>query len=253
MQVTVERMNKEETINDALSFQSDDNSIFWREPLFDPRWYPELDRAKGFDAPWPERKAYLTDALGKIYDDNIDALDTKVKACQQTWESNKDKITQMFSKVFEINAKDILNDIKVSVSLNIICPRDLETHWMSTFWRANDANFLETLIHESIHFAWFYVWQKHFHDNPQEYNTPHMKWLLSEMVVDTLLRNTELKTLFRNYKYSAYSYFYDMKVGDRCVLDILSEIYNTHTLTDFMELAYDFIQKNQEEIKAQIK
>ena len=63
-----------------------------------------------------------------------------------------------------------------------------------------------------IHFIWFYIWQQHFTDNTEEYENPHIKWILSEMVIDTIIKYTEIGNLYPEpYKHHlAYEYFYDM-------------------------------------------
>ena len=106
-----------------------------------------------------------------------------------------------------------------------------------------------------IHFVWFYVWEKHFKDKSDDYDAPNLKWVLSEMVVDTFVKNTAIGDLYpENYKKrSAYSYFYNMKINGESILAQLSNMYkNSQNVTDFMEQAYTFCQKNEKSIREQM-
>lgn len=54
MELVVDVMSCQDTINSILHFQTDDNSLYWRETLF--LVYPGLDKSKGLDADWRTRR-----------------------------------------------------------------------------------------------------------------------------------------------------------------------------------------------------
>ncbi len=59
--------------------------------------------------------------------------------------------------------------------------------------------FLGVTLHEIIHFVWFHVWNQEFRDSYEEYERPSLKWILSEMVVESIMtdpRPSELNPYF---------------------------------------------------------
>ena len=138
-------------------------------------------------------------------------------------------------------------------SLNTICPRYLSEARFTVFYGKRPEQFMNTALHEMIHFAWFHVWQNTFHDDRREYENPHLKWLLSETVVDTFARNSKVGELFseQGRKQSAYSCFDSMLVNDKPILETLSDLYKTHNLVGFMQSAYEYYQAHEMEIRDQ--
>ena len=109
-------------------------------------------------------------------------------------------------------------------------------------------------MHEITHFAWFYFWNKHFQDNPAEYDFPNIKWLLSEIVVETLIHNSAINDLIEQPKYIAYSYFYDMTIKDELIFDTMKKFYlNRKDIYDFMDKAFEWIKTNETELRDKIK
>lgn len=77
MNLFVKIMNKENTITSILRFQTDDISVYWREPLF--KAYPFLEK-KYLHSSWEDRKQYLTTELSKFYDKINQNLQNKKNA-----------------------------------------------------------------------------------------------------------------------------------------------------------------------------
>lgn len=173
---------------------------------------------------------------------------------QKIWDDKKENINNVYSKVFGIDCHDLFNNMIAEISLNPICPRDIRHQSYSVVWSGNGSDFLKTSLHEMIHFAWFYIWQYHFKDSRNDYESPHLKWILSEMVVDTLIKNTDIGYLYhRTDEYPAYEYFYEIKIGHKFLLDELSFFYiNARDIIQFMEQAYQYCQDNEQTIRKQI-
>ena len=163
MKLVVDVMSCEDTINSILHFQTDDSSLYWRETLF--QVYPSLDKSKGLDAVWDARKEYLCEQLRLLYLQVENDLTVKAKIFNQYWLEKKDEVTEVFSKVFQIDCENILDDMTAQISLNPICPRDIHCHFFTVFYRYGKEQFLMTAIHEMVHFVWFLIWHKHFKDS----------------------------------------------------------------------------------------
>lgn len=253
MDLSIKVMSKEDTVASILHFQSDNNSLYWRESLFDV--YPFLDKEKGLHSKWEVRSEYLADELSLYYDKIYKNLQNKLHSFCKIWAEKKESVNHIYSEVFGVDCHGVFNDMVAEISLNPICPRNLQNKSFSVFFAAEENNFLKTSLHEMIHFVWFYVWEKHFKDKSEDYEAPNLKWVLSEMVIDTFVTNTSIRDLYsENYKKrSAYSYFYDMKINGVSVLEQLSDMYkNSRSITDFMERAYIYCQKNEKGIREQM-
>ena len=244
---------KEITIQETLMFQTDDQSLFWKTQLFEV--YPFLNKEKGLYPSWHKRKEYLRKELSKIYDDEQKTFHSQLKVYLHQWETNKKALTEIFSNIFNIDCSCLFNQMTAQISLNPICPRYLNTQTFSVFYKFGPKQFLNMVIHEVTHFIWFYVWQQSFYDDKAEYDQPHLKWLLSEMVIDTLIKNTKLSTLYaqEDLDKPAYEYFYNIKIQNTALLDALKKIYlNSPNIQIFMKQAYQYLQINETPIRKQI-
>ncbi len=253
MKLDVDVMPCEDTINSILHFQTDDNSLYWRETLF--QVYPSLDKSKGFDADWCIRREYLREQLAVLYVQVENELKAKADMFNQFWLERKNEVEKVFSDVFQIDCTNILDDMTAQISLNPICPRDIYRHFFTIFYRYGKEQFLMTAIHEMIHFVWFYIWHKHFKDSVSHYDAPHIEWLLSEMVIDTFVHHSDIGIFFDSSRIEkpAYRYFYDMKVKGEPILAMLEEFYlNATSITDFMEKAIQYCRENEECIRKQV-
>lgn len=253
MDLSVSVMSKAATVESILKFQTDNTSIYWRKKLF--TIYQFLDGEKYLTTDEAIRKEYLTRQMGDYYDKVAAEIRSKTENFNKYWLTHKEKVVKAFADTFNIDYSYLFNDITAEVSLNPICPRNINKHSFSIFFQNDEQRFLDTAIHEMIHFSWFEIWQKHFHDNCQDYESPHLKWILSEMVIDTFIRYTKVGDLFSNFRRqsAAYKYFYAMTVKNKPILETLSDFYKTNPdITHFMELAYKYCQANEQEIRKQI-
>lgn len=253
MGISIQIMQKQKTIESILDFQTDSMPPFWREPLF--KCYPFLDKEKGFYPPFQIRKDYLTQALSHFYTQNYQAFLEKQKLFFEHLKHNQKQLLPVFNNIFNIDCKPIFDTTLIEISLNPICPRYLNEKRFTIFFKFGPEQFLNTVIHELIHFVWFFIWQKHFNDSSNEYESPHLKWILSEMVVDTLVKNTELNQFYkaRGNETPAYSYFYDMHIQNKPVLDTLSLFFKqSKEITLFMEKAFQYILTYENEIRKQM-
>lgn len=253
MDLTIKVMSEQASINSILMFQTDKASMYWRKPLF--KIYSFLDEKRGLQASWRNRKKYITAQFSDFYRKNKTELYVKTKMFNEYWLINKENVTKTFSETFNINCRPLFNNMTAEVSLNPICPRNISNHSFTVFYKSDENKFLETALHEIIHFVWFYIWHKHFNDSNKDYDGPHLKWVLSEMVVETFVSNTEIGKFFSQASRGnvAYKYFYTMKIHNTLILETLSQIYQeTQNIMQFMEQAYKYCLDNEQAIRAQM-
>ena len=108
-------------------------------------------------------------------------------------------------------------------------------------------------LHEIIHFVWFRAWQERFRDSQEEYERPSLKWILSEMAVDPIMRDPRLSQINPYFADGCvYDYFYKMTVADRPVLEVLDELMRTRSMDSFMDDAFALLSEHESEIRRQI-
>ena len=241
-------------IESILDFQQEDTPPFWWEPLY--HFYPELDKNHALCLPFGERRAYISAVMGSVYRREKPALEEKRAAYAARWEQCKPQIEAALSDAFGIDCSTILNDMVCRVSLNPIEPRFPREHLFDLFWKNSPQGAMGEAIHEIIHLVWFRVWQEVFGDAWEEYESPSLKWILSEMVVEPIMSDPRLASINPYYPREKggciYSYFFDMKAGEELVMDVLTEMYRQQNIRDFMKNSYAWCLEYEQQIRAHI-
>jgi hypothetical protein len=229
-----------------MEFQSESQSDWWREALF--ATYPQLDKTKAT----PE---YLRQNLKVVYDAQEGEWIDKLRKYAERWRFYKGQIEAAFSEAFEIDCANRFDNMVGNISLNPICPRYLDTRTFDIYYENSERGALGIALHEMVHFVWFDVWQNRFHDGMAEYESPHLKWVFSEMAVDPIMRRD--KRLYEINPYfadgCAYGYFYEMKIEGKPILETLYDMYLDTDIVGFMEQGYAYCAAHEGEIRAQMK
>ena len=246
---------KQKNIKDDLEFilfmQQDNKPDWWSKRLFEA--YPSLDYEHAKKLSESDRLDYIQNEMKKLAILCSDDIKNSIKMFQETWETVGKKLNRVYSSVFGFDCKEILNDMVGFVGLDPVCPRDIQQHTFDAFYRFSPEYAVSTALHEITHFVWFHFWQKHFNDDPVEYDSPRLKWVLSEIVVETIIRNSEINDLIEQPKYIAYSYFYNMTINDELIFDTMKKLYlERKDIYDFMEKAYNWIKNNEPELRKKI-
>ncbi|MCL2573871.1 MAG: hypothetical protein FWE34_04870 [Defluviitaleaceae bacterium] len=240
-------------VDSIMMFQKDDVSDYWRDSLF--RIYSHMDRAHFDSLDTKKREDYIYEVMKNIYEKELDIITHKLDRYERNWQAYKEQIEDAFSDAFGIDCRKLFNDMTCNISLNPIEPRFLATQTFDVFWLSSERDALGVTLHEIIHFVWFYVWQRHFGDDVSEYETPHLKWVFSEMVIDPIMRADSRISGLNPYFADGctYSYFYDMTIDGKPILETLLDMYKRLSITDFMEQGYDYCLRNEDAIRSQMK
>lgn len=255
MNLIVQNPGFDYMIEKILEFQTEEMSAFWAEPLY--HFFPQLDKDKASSLPLEDRKKYFEEVLRTVYQEQENVISEKIKLYERRWAECEPQITAALSDAFEVDCKGLLNDMRCNISLNPIEPRYLDTHAFDIFYLNSEKGFIGEAIHEIIHFVWFHVWHEVFHDAYEEYETPSLKWILSEMVVETIMKDPRLSEINPYFKREnggcIYPYFFDMKADGAYVLDEIDEMYHAQGISDFMKNSYAYCRKHEREIREHIK
>lgn len=241
----------EYSIDSILPFHDGTHSEFWTNSLF--YFYPKIDKNKFNTLTEAKRREYLRENLSEAI--NFKELDKKVIDYQNYWDANAVDIQKALEDAFEIPLSDKLNDMIANITLNPICPRFLEDTRFDIFHLNSEKGALGMALHEIIHFIWFFVWNTHFQDDKNEYESPHLKWIFSEMVVDPIMRHDKRLHSINPYFESGcvYDYFYSMKIGGNSILETMLSLYENNSINAFMEKGYKYCLDHEEEIRNQMK
>lgn len=238
-----------------LEFQTENESGFWSEPLY--HFYPQLDKAYAHALPFPERQKYIAQVMRSVYPQIEDTINGKVDLYGRYWAACKGQVTQALSDAFGVDCAELFNDIRCNVSMNPISPRFLKERRYDTFYWNSEKGAIGVGIHELIHFVWFYVWNRLFGDSYDEYERPSLQWILSEMVVESVMKDERLRSINPYFPREAggciYPYFFDMVVDGKPILDTLDAMYRSRNIEDFMQSSYAYCQKHETEIREHIK
>lgn len=238
-----------------MEFQRDGETAYWSDALY--FHFPQIDREHAQSLPFEARCEYVGDVLRSVYAELEPTLEEKVRAYSERWAKYRGQITDAFSEAFGIDCAQLFNDLRCRISLNPVSPRFLQERCFDVFYLNSERGAVGIALHEMIHFVWFHVWNTRFGDSYEEYERPSLKWILSEMVVESIMRDERLSAINpyfpRENGGCVYSYFLDMMVEGRPVLETIDEMYRACDMPEFMERSYAYCLEHEKEIRAHIE
>lgn len=80
------------------------------------------------------------------------------------WNACKEQITAALSDAFAVDCAGLFPDLRCNVRMNPVQPRSLTEKSFDIFYLNSEKGAIGTASHELIHFVWFYVWSRLFHD-----------------------------------------------------------------------------------------
>lgn len=252
MRVTYKNPGFKHSIDSIVLFL--DDTPYWYDSLF--FFFPQLRKEKLASFTQNQAKEYLSTELKSVWYDLNDEINRKVELYNNHFDKYHEQIEAAFSEAFEIDTRKIFNDVIGNICLNPISPRFLEERYFDVFYKNSEHGALGMSLHEMIHYIWFYVWNNHFGDSYSEYERPSLKWILSEMVVESIMNDERLASINpyypREHGGCVYSYFQDMMIQEKPILDTLNQMYRENHMTDYMEIAYEYCVKNEAAIRQHI-
>lgn len=241
------------SVNGILQFIGPEQSSFWSAPFF--HFYPDINQGEFQKIDVPERRQFLLDYFSEMGERNPGQLERKQEDYSAYWSTQEYHIVTAFQDTFEENLADRFNDMVCRITYNPICPRYLSNRSFDIFYQSSPQGAVGLALHEITHFLWFDLWQQLFRDNPEEYETPHLKWILSEMVVHPILGDERLASINPYYqnRMDVYPYFFTMEIEGKCILDTLDEMYHSLDIRRFMEESYYYCRKHEAQIRKHIQ
>lgn len=254
MHITYRNPGYEHAIESIMLFQTDEQTTFWSDPIL--HFYPQIDKNELTKRDAVGKRKYLDEVFREIYTGTKAELDSKTICYNEHFANHKCQIEDALSDAFELDARLFYNDLTGNITLNPICPRFLKERCFDIFYKNSERGALGLSLHEVIHFFWFHVWNNHFGDSYDEYETPSLKWILSEMVVETIMSDRRLSSINPYFPKEnggcIYPYFQDMMIDGVPILNKLSTFYHDNVITDFMEVSYAYCTEHENAIRQHI-
>ncbi len=255
MNITYIAPTVEAMLETVMDFQGEGATDFWAEPLY--RFYPQLDREYARSLPVLQRKEYFDGQLRSIFTELQPQLTQKAADYAAHWAVCRPQVEAALSDAFGLDCADSFNDLTCRVSLAPYEPRFLRERTFDTFYLNSPRGAVGSALHEIIHFVWFSVWHKLFQDDYGEYETPALKWILSEMVVEPIMRDPRLSSINpffpREQGGCVYPYFYTLEIEGRPMLDRLYDMLKSRDIHGFMWDSYDLCRQHETTIREHIR
>lgn len=254
MKLTFKTPGAAYSIESMAQFLAEPGQANWAEMFF--VFYPQLDRKKLLSGTKAQRQRHLTEVVTAEYASQESEMMQKQAFYQAHWNAHEAEIQTAFSEIFSLDLTGQFDDMTANITLNPICPRYLSAHSFDVFSKNSPSGALGMALHEITHFLWFDVWAEVFGEkSPEEYETPHLPWIFSEMAVDPILKGD--KRLYALDPYSqhdgnAYECFYTMQIAGVPILQTLGEWYQNMPIREFMKTGFSFCQAHEAEIRAQM-
>lgn len=173
--------------------------------------HPDVEKSIRY-VPEEQKVKMLSEYISDFYAKNIDTIEKKRAEFQSAWDAVNDGVMQRLSKIMGTDWYD--KDISAIMTLNKICPRDLKelSFFVSYFTDSEQAKGI--VLHEITHFLFFKKWREVFIDyDEKQFDFPHLIWKLSEIVVEPIDQDEELKKLVPKTA-SAYASFHHTFISD---------------------------------------
>lgn len=188
-----------------------------------------------------EIESYLLPLLQKEYQESEQCMKEKTNAASERWRSIGDEVTQILDRIYHI-PYPAGSVIQANFTINYMCPYDRENQSFDINFRKSIEEIIESCIHELIHFYWFRKWEfvfKEKYDNHQ-----HLIWKFSEIAIDAVFRETDLKKFCVREK-PAYQYFYEVEIHKRNLMEYFRELFVQNEMEEFMRKGICFLIENE--------
>ena len=202
-------------------------------------YFPELkDISK--DAGKDEIYKKIEEVVTKRYQEYKDIIQKEVKRYNSIWNNINDKYMDAISKYLNVSYLET-KEIVATVGVIAVFPRYLDELSFSLGINLSENELIETTFHEVLHFFWFKKFKELFPLIPKdEYESPYLAWIYSEIIVDPILNSKEIKDIIR-VKGKAYDSFYELENGK--IIDNLRKIYKEDiSIEEKIEKGYYYLK-----------
>lgn len=190
-------------------------------------------------------KANIIKYVESVYKLRLKDIQTSRQLLQVEWDKVHPEVMKRLQEIMDIGWPD--KSITGFMTLNKICPRDLDNWSFFVEAFANVEAQKGICLHEITHFLFFEKWKQVFKNfDVKEFNKPGLAWNLSEILVEPIDEDVVLKKLVPSTA-KAYARYYKTKIigGNESVIEHFKKIYLDYNsdFTELLKVSYDEINR----------
>lgn len=239
MKVVFKKMKIEDAV-DLIEYFYFNNEETMNSNSFLFSYYPELNEIDKNKDVHSQIESIIKNRFKKFEND----IETSIDYYSNLWNKYNDLYFNVLNKY--LNTNFYKEEITAYVGLIPIFPRYLESFSFAFCPNLDDKKIIETIAHETCHFAWFKKFKSMYPNiNESTFENPHIEWKLSEMVVDPILNSKEVQSVFNElFKERAYDNFYSITYKDKNVMKELINIFNKEDkIEEKIKTSYEYIKE----------
>lgn len=191
-----------------------------------------------------ETDAYLRPIIHAEYKKAEHKMNEKLIGLVNKWSGVSEDVVRILSGIFECERGEE-EIIRAFLSINYVCPYDLENKRIYINFRKTEDEIIEACIHEMIHYYWFKKWNNLFDnaDNSDE----HLVWKFSEIAIDAVFKGSELNKYCVKEK-PAHEHFYDTEIEGENMIEHFRRLFSQYSIDEFMKKGMEYLVKNRRSI-----
>src|SRR3989344_2707540 len=219
----------------------------WKDRVLDK--YPKLKKKFYQTQDINERKKIVSEFFLNYEKKNKNKIECKKNQFQKSWNIINDKYMKAISEVVEIDWSKDCENMTAWITLNPICPRDIQKRSFDVFFKFTAGKGKEVGVHEILHFIYFEKWKQVFKKyNEKEFDYPHLVWKLSEIVPKAIMSDIRIQRAFK-HKPEVYKVWERTKINNKPLLDYIQEFYDKKKdFASFLKESYEFVKKYEQEL-----
>lgn len=209
--------------------------------------YLSIDEQSYLTASNDEKYDIIKTKTQQLYDLNSNVFNKKIEDLKNILSVEFAKINDMLENIFKVKIK---NKITINLGICPFCPRFLADFAFDICIFDSNESVLQTIVHELIHFYWFAkVEAMGYNLTKEEKEIPSLTWLVSEIVIDPIFQNSNLKQFLVN-NMPAYQIFYNSVIGGKNIIEVFNDMFKiSKNIEEFIEKSMDYIKENKSELK----
>lgn len=208
--------------------------------------YPELRGKISDEMGYKEIYPIVEPSVEQVFIERKEDIDSKIDQMQESFDLIQKQLLTNLIDSFEMQWPKEQEYIICYIGCISSFPRNVMTKEFFISYEKDIDMLIMASIHEINHFVLFEKWkQMHGYDKEIEPMYPDTLWFLEEMAVDPTLNIPAIQSV-APYPQKAYEQFYERMIDGVSAEDHIINIYeNRISMEDFLNTAYDFINKNK--------
>lgn len=199
-----------------------------------------------------DREELIVHYFNAMHHKKFNSLKKSKRISQQIWNKLNDKYMHALTKVLGIGWPKRTKTIKAFMTLNPICPRDLENKSFQVYYGFKRRQFAAIAMHEIFHFLYFEK-LKYVFRNRKQMSDHYLSLHLSEIAPYIVLNSEHFQKILR-YKHKTYKEYHSIDIRNTSLINHIKDLYShSANFSDFLIKADKFMWLNRRIIRESLK